>query len=160
MHGDVKPENIFLTEYPNGATCLKLGDFGSAHYFVPGRVLEGICGTPAYMAPEVFSGRYNERADVWSLGVTLYSLLTRRHLFYDHDPPAANALGVNDLYRVDNPSADDHLSRDVHLQIEDAPISPAAKHLLRGMLQRDPRERLSIAKVLAHPWLKVASDIS
>ena len=56
-----------------------VGDFGFARKFRDDDHLSESYGTPVYMAPEVLKGKnYNCKADIWSLGATLYELLTGR----------------------------------------------------------------------------------
>ncbi|KAG0364932.1 Meiosis-specific serine/threonine-protein kinase mek1 [Gamsiella multidivaricata] len=80
-HRDLKPENLLLTsttKYPR----VLLTDFGMARQFEQGRLMNTMCGTFAYMAPEVFDVKhakgsgYGYTADCWSLGVTLYVVLS------------------------------------------------------------------------------------
>ena len=77
LHRNIKPENIFVTD--DGV--YKLGDFGIA--WISERTASGaMVGTYQYMAPEVFdrTPKYNHRADLYSLGLTLYWLLNERTL--------------------------------------------------------------------------------
>lgn len=68
-HRDLKPDNILFDDENN----LKIADFSLADYYEDG--LNGICGTPGYMAPEIFSQElYDEKVDIFSLGVVLYSM--------------------------------------------------------------------------------------
>lgn len=79
LHRDLKTANIFLTH----AGELKLGDFGVARSFsTHTHFAQTQVGTPYYMAPEVIDGKaYGDAADVWSLGIILYELLTLRRPF-------------------------------------------------------------------------------
>lgn len=53
---------------------MKLADFGTSKHFQ--KKMRNIKGTPYYIAPEVLDGNYNEKCDVWSLGVIFYILLS------------------------------------------------------------------------------------
>ncbi|XP_076032509.1 serine/threonine-protein kinase grp-like [Oratosquilla oratoria] len=72
-HRDLKPENLFMSSDEE----LKIGDFGLAAEIDKAKFLWAVCGTPGYVAPEVFSGKYRgEPADIWSCGIILFQLLT------------------------------------------------------------------------------------
>eukprot|EP01006_Ploeotia_vitrea_P045449 TRINITY_DN66942_c9_g1_i4.p1 TRINITY_DN66942_c9_g1~~TRINITY_DN66942_c9_g1_i4.p1 ORF type:complete len:260 (+),score=149.01 TRINITY_DN66942_c9_g1_i4:628-1407(+) len=89
LHGDIKPDNILVNEAMN---ALKVCDLGSA-----GRISE--CEITPYLvsrfyrAPEIIIGnKYNEKADMWSIGCVLFELYTGRILFSGRDN--------NDMLRV------------------------------------------------------------
>lgn len=72
IHRDVKPANVFRNRFGK----YKLGDFGIAGRLADAtRTTMTRVGSPSYMAPEVFSGHYDESVDVYSLGVMLYRWL-------------------------------------------------------------------------------------
>ncbi len=84
LHRNLKPSNLFVLARPDGSPCLKVLDFGFAGRMaagwgsaIPTDSLEGI-GSAAYMAPEQADALQgvDGRADVWSLGVILFELLT------------------------------------------------------------------------------------
>ncbi|HNB74075.1 MAG TPA: serine/threonine-protein kinase, partial [Acidobacteriota bacterium] len=85
IHRDIKPDNIFLHQTKRGE-IVKVVDFGIAklidHTTTSGRQgtpTAGLIGTPAYMAPERLRNRpYDGKADVYSLGITLFQMLTGR----------------------------------------------------------------------------------
>ena len=74
-HRDLKLEN-FLFEESGMQNPLKLIDFGLSKHFVPRESMHQVVGSAYYTAPEVLNGDYDERCDVWSLGVISYMLLT------------------------------------------------------------------------------------
>ena len=74
MHRDLKPENILLEQDEDFSKC-KLIDFGISAKLGANNLTSSI-GTPFYMAPEVLGKNYDERCDVWSLGVIAYACLT------------------------------------------------------------------------------------
>ena len=78
-HRDLKPENVLFAGESPGAGCVKLADFGLAMLLAATAddgVLRGLTGSPAYMAPEQFSGQFNPASDVYALGVIAFELLT------------------------------------------------------------------------------------
>ena len=82
VHRDLKPENILL-RHPPGTTgthseelAIAVVDFGVAAIVQPGQRLTARCGSAHYMAPEVIKGSYTQSAELWSVGVILYILLS------------------------------------------------------------------------------------
>ena len=74
IHRDIKPQNIFVSRYG----VFKLGDFGVAKASTI-RTSADKVGTYSYMAPEVYKGKgYDDRVDIYSLGMVLYWLLNER----------------------------------------------------------------------------------
>ena len=74
IHRDLKPENILLEE-KGDIMNIKLIDFGTAVRFENNKPIKGAIGTAYYIAPEVLSGSYNSKCDLWSLGVIIFILL-------------------------------------------------------------------------------------
>ena len=61
---------------------IKIGDFGFAKFLNSQQKSNTICGTPLYMAPQLVEERnYSYKADLWSLGVLYFELLTGKHPF-------------------------------------------------------------------------------
>jgi len=150
VHRDIKPENILLTG-ANDPCDLKITDFGVAKSANEG--LKTFCGTPLYFAPEVLKrrhtvhgqGRYGKAADVWSLGVILYIILSGT-------PP----------YDIDGASGMDVILKSsvkipFHPEQWDS-VSPAAIDLIRKMLVKDPRKRITIREACEHPWILAKDD--
>lgn len=144
FHRDLKPENVLLAHPPvhgtaPGAPRVKLADFGLATEMRAGDKLRGIAGSPFYMAPEVLSEEYDFAADVWSLGVILYILLSGTPPFWgekDEDIFAAIRGG--------------HI--DFSAQCWNS-VSAEAKGLLQCLLTKDPKGRPSARRTLSHPWI-------
>lgn len=74
VHRDLKPENLLLDKDENNPK-IKIIDFGTSQVFDADQPMTQKFGTPYYIAPEVLKKKYNEKCDIWSLGVILYILL-------------------------------------------------------------------------------------
>lgn len=75
MHRDLKPENILL-EANKSMSDIKLIDFGFSAQFGPSRNFNEQVGTPYYIAPEILAQNYGNQADLWSIGVITYIVLS------------------------------------------------------------------------------------
>ncbi|KAG7012966.1 Calcium-dependent protein kinase 1 [Cucurbita argyrosperma subsp. argyrosperma] len=140
MHRDLKPEN-FLFVSKEEESLLKTIDFGLSMFFKPGEKFNDVVGSPYYVAPEVLRKRYGPEADVWSAGVIVYILLSGVPPFW-----AESEEGI----------FEEVLHGDLDFSSDPWPsISDSAKDLVRRMLVRDPRKRLTAYEVLCHPWVQV-----
>ena len=73
MHRDIKPENVLLSDI-NEFKQVKIADFSLTEEYL-NKTINVKCGTPGYMAPEIFLNKgYNERIDVYSAGVVLFMM--------------------------------------------------------------------------------------
>jgi len=73
IHRDIKPQNILIDK---NNVC-KIADFGFARYKEEDKLLKTMCGSPLYMAPEIIKKQhYTESADIWSVGVLFFQMLT------------------------------------------------------------------------------------
>jgi len=100
VHRDLKPDNLFVHRRNDGGTVLKVLDFGISKISLHGVSTRtgDIMGSPAYMAPEQMESTRNvdPRADVWSLGVVLYQLITGQPPFHGDTLPLLCMHVVND----------------------------------------------------------------
>jgi serine/threonine protein kinase len=80
-HRDLKPENILI----DGKGRMKLADFGFSTWKKDGVLMKTFCGSTSYAAPEILKHIPYDgiQADIWSLGVVLYAILTRSLPFDD-----------------------------------------------------------------------------
>ncbi|XP_031115631.1 calcium-dependent protein kinase 1-like [Ipomoea triloba] len=140
MHRDLKPENFLFVDKQEDS-LLKTIDFGLSIFFKPGEKVTDVVGSPYYVAPEVLRKRYGPEADVWSAGVIVYILLSGVPPFW-----AENEQGI----------FEEVLHGELDFTSQPWPsISEGAKDLVRRMLIRDPRKRLTAHEVLCHPWVQV-----
>lgn len=154
-HLDLKPENVLLASDETDASDVRLVDFGSARFLsgapavptVGTREETGPAGaTPAYAAPEVLRGEVaDEKADIWSLGVILYLLLTGTHPF----DPANDADDREVTKRVLEGAGEAGAFEGPNW----GRVPRAARPLVRRLLAQAPDDRPSAAEVSAHPWL-------
>lgn len=140
MHRDLKPENFLFVNHQEDSQ-LKTIDFGLSMFFRPGETFTDVVGSPYYVAPEVLRKHYGPECDVWSAGVIIYILLSGVPPFWDE-----TEQGIFEQV----------LKGDLDFMSEPWPsISEGAKDLVRRMLVRDPRKRLTAHEVLCHPWVQV-----
>ncbi|XP_020689724.1 calcium-dependent protein kinase 24-like isoform X1 [Dendrobium catenatum] len=138
MHRDLKPENFLFSSTDEDAP-LKATDFGLSAFYKPGEMFSDLVGSPYYVAPEVLLKNYGPEADVWSVGVILYILLSGVPPFW-----AETEAGIFKQI-LEGP-----------LDFESEPwpsISDSAKELIKNMLNRDPKLRFTAHQVLCHPWI-------
>jgi len=94
VHRDVKPENIFVSQFGD----FKIGDFGIARELEMIKSSLTVSGTQNYIAPEVHSMRYDGTVDIYSLGLVLYKLLNNNRLpFLD---PYAQMINPQDYHKA------------------------------------------------------------
>eukprot|EP00884_Botryococcus_braunii_P004062 jgi/Botrbrau1/13657/Bobra.0292s0007.1 len=137
VHGDLKPENVLMSA--RGAVTLS--DFGCSKLILSGNeYLERCNGTPAFLAPEMMrpQSRYRGRpTDVYALGACLFTFVYGRIPF--------NAPNVFKLFQV--------VQTEPLRFPEDVPTSDDLKDLLTKMLAKDPTQRITLQKVMQHPWV-------
>lgn len=138
VHRDIKPSNLLV----DSDGRIKIADLGvSAELRASGELLSGPAGTPAFAAPETttpgahYSGTL---CDVWSMGVTLYCLVTGR-IPWDG---AGSIIGVQAAIRSEP------------LKFPEKPaLSRNLRELISKMLAKDPAERITLSEMKEHVWL-------
>ena len=138
IHRDIKSENILLkTDKINekNVTIAKLSDLGL------GRQIEGVsgayttCGTAYYVCPEIAAGekKYSYNADIWSLGIVLYELITKNKPWFDPK------MSTSEFFQfvVDNKYPPLPENTDQRL-----------KYLVKIMLKKDPERRANCEEIL------------
>ncbi|XP_061374558.1 calcium-dependent protein kinase 20-like isoform X3 [Gastrolobium bilobum] len=140
MHRDLKPENFLFINHEEESP-LKTIDFGLSVFFRPGETFTDVVGSPYYVAPEVLRKHYGPECDVWSAGVIIYILLSGVPPFWDE-----TEQGIFEQV----------LKGELDFVSEPWPsISESAKDLVRRMLIRDPKKRMTAHEVLCHPWVQI-----
>jgi serine/threonine-protein kinase len=142
VHRDIKPANILLT----GDGRVKITDFGIARLNTSNLTHAGqLLGTPNYMAPEQIQGKdVDQRADIFSLGVVIYEMLTRQ-----------------------KPFRGDNLTMVTHRIVHEAPtpledylgeVPGQLKAVLEKALAKDPERRYPRVGELARDLKRVADE--
>lgn len=139
MHRDIKPENILIVE-DGSEGRFKVIDFGLSAYFKVKSFRKVCCGTIYYTAPEVFAENYNEKSDIWSLGVLVYSYFTGKYPFYSKTKEE-----IAKLIESSEPVFDDN---------DWGCYSEEAKDFSRSLLIKDQASRPSCELALKHSWFQ------
>lgn len=138
VHRDLKPENIVFIETKTNEIFIKIIDFGTSIY-IKNEPLTQELGTIYYIAPEVFKNNYNEKADIWSCGIILYTMLC------GHPPFRGNKEEdiKNKILRskLEFPSK------------EWTKVSREAVYYVTDLLTYDFSKRPSAEQSLNNPWL-------
>ena len=138
VHRDIKPSNLLV----DGEGRVKVADLGvSAELRADGELLTGSAGTPAFAAPETTTpgAKYSGTlCDVWSMGVTLYSLVTGK-VPWDG---AGSIIGVQAAVRSEQ------------LRFPEVPsLSEELRDLISRMLDKDPQRRMTLVDIKEHSWV-------
>jgi len=133
IHRDLKPQNILLDDNFN----LIITDFGLAKHFQNNEMMETMCGSPLYMAPEIMKREnYSIQSDLWSLGVILYQMLYAKLPYFSKSMILLNkeintkSVDYTCIYKISDDCTD----------------------LIKSMLVKDPKERISWDAFFNHLW--------
>ena len=146
MHRDLKLLNILLSD-KSDKPRVKLADFGLAVALPPKVMIIKKAGTVAFMAPElVYEEPSDFKADIWSLGILLYTLISSRLPF--------------DAGCYTNERIHEVIGKEIPFEgPEWQSVDPHAIDLIRNMLIFEQDQRYSIEQVLSHPWLAQESTV-
>ncbi|KAJ3826660.1 other/ULK/ULK protein kinase [Lentinula raphanica] len=154
IHRDIKPQNLLLNPappeelargHPLGVPILKVADFGFARSLPKTMMAETLCGSPLYMAPEILgSKKYDEKADLWSVGAVLYEISVGK-------PPFRAQNHIELLRKIEHSKGIKFPDEDPHSSAaksggggsEALPVPNDIKKLIRMLLKQKPFERAS-----------------
>ena len=150
IHRDLKLEN-FLFSNSSADSELKMIDFGLSKHFKFGEVQNEAVGTPYTVAPEVIRGSYDERCDVWAIGVITYLLLSG-------ESPFGGCGGPEPLMQV----RDNILRCNFVYEPEEIweVVSIKAKQFISRLLVTNPNMRPTAREAQHDPWLIEMADLS
>lgn len=142
VHRDLKPENILFRSKAEDAD-LMLADFGLSKVLDDDNfsILTTTCGTPGYMAPEIFrKAGHGKPVDIWAIGVITYFLLCG-YTPFDRDSQYDEMQAIcNGDYKFEPAE---------YWQ----GVSETARDFVRACLTIDPKNRPTADQLLQHPWL-------
>lgn len=145
IHRDLKLENFLFSSTDATDSELKMIDFGLSKHFHFGEEQHEAVGTPYTVAPEVIKGRYDERCDIWAIGVIAFLLLSG-------EPPFGGCGGPEPLMTV----RANILSGSYEFSPPDvwSQVSDFARDFIRELLVTDPQKRPTARTAQKHAWLQ------
>lgn len=171
VHLDLKPENVLYQEKEGqeGGDIVKICDFGISRTLDPehpagGKLEKGKCapdgrlhGTPGYIAPEmILQQPFDEKCDVWQLGVLTYILLSGIPPFEEPPELEGTQEGMDAMFEYIKDG--DFFPFDQYVPVEGEAnpweiCSPDARDFIEKALTPDPDQRPSTKDLLLHPWI-------
>ncbi|CAO1614707.1 unnamed protein product [Jaminaea pallidilutea] len=142
VHRDLKPENLLFRDKAEGSDLL-IADFGLSRVVDDDKmtVLSTTCGTPGYMAPEIFKkSGHGKPVDMWAIGVISYFLLAG-YTPFDRDSTAEEMQAIV------------HGDYAFEPEVYWAGVSDAARDFINKLLTTEPSKRMTASQALEHPWL-------
>ncbi|WFD02888.1 calcium/calmodulin-dependent protein kinase [Malassezia obtusa] len=146
VHRDLKPENLLFRDRSEHSDLL-IADFGLSRMVDDDKMtaLSTTCGTPGYMAPEIFKKTgHGKPVDMWAMGVITYFLLCG-YTPFDRDSSAEEMQAIV--------NADYKFEPEIYWR----DVSEEARDFIRRLLTIDQNERMTASQALQHPWIKHAS---
>eukprot|EP00188_Purpureofilum_apyrenoidigerum_P001516 Plantae.Rhodophyta-Purpureofilum_apyrenoidigerum.ctg18414.p1 GENE.Plantae.Rhodophyta-Purpureofilum_apyrenoidigerum.ctg18414~~Plantae.Rhodophyta-Purpureofilum_apyrenoidigerum.ctg18414.p1 ORF type:complete len:514 (-),score=97.48 Plantae.Rhodophyta-Purpureofilum_apyrenoidigerum.ctg18414:573-2114(-) len=143
VHRDIKPENILL-ENEHDLYSVKLGDFGFCRFLEDGALMTETLGTVSFMAPELINRKgYGKAVDMWSIGITMYNLLTGAFPFQSSEDVGI----IKELKELNS------------FSFKPIPnLSAEGTALLKRFLTVNRTARITAEEALESNWLKVVDS--
>ena len=133
LHRDLKPQNILLTKNYD----IKLTDFGFATHYTKDTIINTLCGSPMYMAPEIITRNgYDYKSDLWSVGIILYEMI--------HGYTPFDVQNFIDLIK-------EIKKKDIKIKVN---VSNECKDLIYKLCKTNPTERISWEQYFCHKWFE------
>ena len=140
IHRDLKCDNIFIDKI-NGD--VKIGDLGESQFLKNYTFLSKFIGTKGFIAPEVHEGKYNYKADIYSLGMTIIEMLTLEIPYNEYN-------GILEIYQKEK----NNIYPNILYNIENVNIV----NFIKLCLNKNINQRPSALELLNNPWLNDDSD--
>jgi serine/threonine protein kinase len=131
LHRDLKPQNILLSKNYD----IKITDFGFATYYTKDTIINTLCGSPMYMAPEIITKNgYDYKSDLWSVGIILYEML--------HGYTPFNVQNFIELIK-------EIKKKNIIIKVV---VSEECTDLIYSLCKTNPDERISWNDFFDHKW--------